>query len=120
MKKPRNSWTVTRSRELRRDQTAAEYLLWSCLRNRQLAGYKFRRQAPIGRYFVDFICFERRLIVEVDGGQHALLHEHDEKRTVWLTSRDYLVIRFWNNEVLENVDSVLQMILDILSKRIDH
>ena len=103
--------TVTeRARRLRRGQTNAESKLWRCLRNRQLDGAKFRRQTPIGRYVVDFFCEEESLIVELDGGQHAIEIEADQARTYWLETHGYRVIRFWNNEVLENLEGVLERI----------
>ncbi|MGE5504423.1 MAG: endonuclease domain-containing protein [Actinomycetota bacterium] len=101
------------ARTLRRNATEAERRLWSRLRDRQLDGHKFRRQQPIGPYFADFCCWEARLVVEVDGGQHAD-SRHDEVRTAWLAERGWQVLRFWNNEVLGNTDGVLQTILDVL------
>ena len=83
--------------------------LWYRLRSREIGGFKFVRQEAIGCYVVDFICRERQLIVEIDGGQHAT-SESDQARTKWLTDRGYRVIRFWNNEVIENLDGVLQSI----------
>lgn len=85
--------------------------LWSRLRRKQLKGFRFRRQHPFGPYVVDFFCAEAKLIVEVDGGQHA---DEGEARTRWLDARGYRVIRFWNNDVLANTDGVLRMILDAL------
>ena len=108
--------TVSRARELRRRSTEAEKLLWRRLRNRHLDGVKFRRQESLGRYVVDFVTMEQQLIVEVDGGQHAAHSRADEMRTRWLASQDYRVIRFWNNEVLSNIDGVLQTILQALGR----
>ena len=85
--------------------------LWSRLRRKQLEGFRFRRQHPLGPYVVDFCCAEAKLIVEVDGGHHA---DDDEARTRWLEARGYRVIRFWNNDVLANTEGVLCMILDAL------
>jgi very-short-patch-repair endonuclease len=96
-----------RAKRLRSRSTDAERKLWSRLRNRQLAGAKFRRQVPIGRYVVDFICFEAALVVEVDGGQHAARVDHDVARTAWLEREGYRVVRFWNNDVLQNIEGVL-------------
>ena len=89
------------------------------LRNRQLGGLKFRRQQSLGDYIVDFISFDSKLIIEVDGGQHNELAsiEKDEQRTKWLEGKGYQVIRFWNNDVLENVDGVLTKIKEILEIR---
>jgi very-short-patch-repair endonuclease len=81
------------------------------LRARQLAGLKFRRQQPVGRFIVDFFCLEHGLVVELDGGQHALQTEADERRSAFLLGRGYRVLRFWDNEVMENIDGVLQRIL---------
>ncbi|MDD9876157.1 MAG: DUF559 domain-containing protein, partial [Magnetovibrio sp.] len=94
------------ARRLRQNPTEAEKSLWARLRNRQLAGHRFRRQAPIGRYVVDFVCHEAKLIVEIDGGQHAAQADADTKRTEWLKGEGFRVIRFWNNEMLENLDGV--------------
>jgi very-short-patch-repair endonuclease len=96
-----------RARALRLNQTDAEKKLWWRLRNRQVADAKFVRQEPIGPYIVDFICREQRLIIEVDGGQHAD-SSSDKVRDEWLTSHNYRVMRFWNNDVLKNMDGVLQ------------
>ena len=90
--------------------------MWRLLRNRRLLGYKFSRQAAIGRYIVDFLCFERKLVVELDGGQHLEQTEYDTERTRALESRGYRVIRFWNNLVLEDADAVLQAILIALNE----
>ncbi len=103
------------ARQLRRQSTDAERKLWSTLRNRQLAGYKFRRQVPMGNYIVDFVCFEKKLVVEVDGGQHQEQAEYDHVRTQWLQSAGFRVMRFWNNQVLTETDGVLQAILTTLA-----
>jgi len=100
---------------LRKNQTDAERKLWRCLRARELCGFKFRRQYPIGPYIVDFICVEKRLIVEIDGGQHATMSEIDNTRTEFLNARGYRVLRFWNNEALQQLDAVLAKILDSLT-----
>jgi len=103
-----------KARVLRRSQTDAERELWFQLRNRRLDGYKFRRQHPIGPFIVDFVCEECRLIVELDGGQHSSQVHADNTRTVLLESRGYRVVRFWNNEVLSETQSVLKVIIDLL------
>ena len=103
--------TRTRSRRLRKDSTAAENALWNLIRNRQLLGYKFRRQVPVGNYIADFVCPERMLVVELDGGQHQEQAEYDTVRTSWLESQGFRVIRFWNGEVLGNPEGVQQAIL---------
>ncbi|MGC1348280.1 MAG: endonuclease domain-containing protein [Xanthobacteraceae bacterium] len=93
------------ARRLRRDATRAEQKLWQYLRSRSLAGFKFVRQKPIGPYIVDFVCREQRLVIEVDGGQHAE-NSGDAERDRWLVERRYRILRFWNNEVLENIEGV--------------
>ena len=102
------------TRHLRKNPTDAEQKLWSCLRRKQLHGYRFRRQRPIGPYIVDFVCLEVSLIIEVDGGQHAEQIEKDEARTSFLEKEGFRVIRFWNNDVLVNTDGVLDVILQDL------
>jgi very-short-patch-repair endonuclease len=105
---------VGTARRLRRDQTDAERALWFRLRDRRLNGLKFRRQAPIGSYIVDFCCEASRIITVLDGGQHALRGEQDAKRTADLEARGYLVLRFWNDEVLKNIEGVLESIVATL------
>jgi very-short-patch-repair endonuclease len=90
--------------------TEAEKLLWSRIRSRQLSGYKFRRQHPIGVYIVDFFCPDLNLVIEVDGGQHAD-NLGDEKRDAWLSSEGYRILRYWNNQILKETESVLKDIL---------
>jgi very-short-patch-repair endonuclease len=99
--------SVPLARKLRRNQTDAEKRLWSAIRNSQ-TGYKFRRQFPIEPYIVDFFCFEQKLIIELDGGQHT--EEKDQERTYFLEQRDYRILRFWNHDVLGNIDGVLEMV----------
>jgi adenine-specific DNA-methyltransferase len=101
--------TNRHTRSLRRNATDAEITLWQHVRNRRLGGFKFRRQATVGHQVVDFLCAEKRLIVEVDGGQHT--PEVDAARTARLEALGYRVIRFWNNDVLGNTDGVLETIL---------
>jgi very-short-patch-repair endonuclease len=102
------------ARRLREASTDAERRLWFYLRNRRLVGCKFRRQQPLGIYIVDFVCFERKLIVEADGGQHADDVTYDDARTKYLESRGYRVIRCWNNEILANTEGVLSKIAEAL------
>ncbi len=104
----------TFARQLRNTPTDAEIRLWSRLRRKQLNGFRFRRQQPIGPYIVDFFCPEAKLIVEVDGGQHNVDEEKDATRTRWLEARCYCVIRFWNNDVLSNTDGVVLAVLEEL------
>ncbi len=99
--------TVPNAHKLRRDTTDAERLLWTHIRSRRLAGLKFRRQHPIGRYVVDFCCEAENLVIELDGGQHADDVDREEHRTQYLEKFGYCVVRYWNNEVLSNIDGVL-------------
>ncbi|MEA2779450.1 MAG: hypothetical protein QOK29_994 [Rhodospirillaceae bacterium] len=101
--------SIERARRLRKNLTDAERRLWSKLRRRQLDGFRFRRQVPLGPYFVDFLCIEERLIIEVDGGQHAVEQAADAKRTAWLEGEGFRVVRFWNNDVLANADGVIEI-----------
>ncbi len=112
-----NRRPVALARRLRQSQTDAEKTLWTKLRNKQLEGAKFRRQQPLGMYIVDFVSFEKKVIVEIDGGQHneEEVSKRDEERTTWLRERGYQVLRFWNNEVLVNMDGVLEKIREVLS-----
>ena len=103
------------ARRLRRHSTDAEKLLWSRLRGRRLRAIKFKRQVPLFGYVVDFAALENKLIIERDGGQHAMQAERDKARTVALENAGYRVIRFWNNEVLSNLDGVLESIVQELS-----
>ena len=102
------------ARELRQQATDAERMLWKYLRAHRLAGYKFRRQVVIEPYIVDFVCLEARLIVEADGGQHLEQAEDDLKRSAFLQSRGYKVIRFWNDEILTDTHIVLERINNYL------
>jgi len=98
-----------RAKEMRRNPTPAERRLWSMLRDRRMPVFKFKRQFVIEPYIVDFVCFERRLIIEADGGQHAE-SEHDKRRDAFLRSQGFNVLRFWNNDVLENAGGVFEAI----------
>ncbi len=100
--------------------TDAERRLWRRLRLKQIDSARFRRQAPMGNYIVDFVCHESRLIVELDGGQHAAQGEHDAARTAWLEGEGYRVLRFWNNEVSENLEGVVQVISAALRAAAPH
>ncbi len=108
---------LNQARKLRNKQTDVEGILWGVLRNRQLLGLKFRRQVPIDRYIVDFVCFERKLIVELDGGQHLDAAEYDAQRTLELEKRGFIVVRFWNHEVLESLAEVIDSLSLALSRR---
>ncbi|WP_193368427.1 endonuclease domain-containing protein [Pelagibius marinus] len=98
------------ARQLRGNMTEAEQRLWSALRRRQLDGLRFRRQVPLGRFIVDFACYEARVVVELDGGQHAESEAEDAMRTRWLEDRGFRVLRFWNDEVFGNLEGLLEAI----------
>ncbi len=107
-----------RARELRGNLTKAERVLWRRIRYRQIFGHKFRRQAPIGPFIVDFLCVEQRLVIELDGGQHGMAggQASDAVRDRVLAAQGFAVLRFWNNEVAENLDGVLERIAEALRK----
>ncbi len=104
----------TKARDLRNNPTGAERTLWRHLRLRQLGGYKFRRQQPLGHYIVDFICFERRLVIELDGGQHFEQAAYDSERTAWLQSQGFVVLRFWDDQVFRETEAVKECIFEAL------
>ena len=106
--------TLERAKTLRQYQTDAEGLLWHYLRNKQLDGYKFWRQQPIGPYVVDFACMSRKLVIELDGGQHAEQHIYDKKHDDYLRGKGYRILRFWNNEVFQNCMDVLEAVYEAL------
>ncbi|MBA2467262.1 MAG: endonuclease domain-containing protein [Sphingomonas sp.] len=106
--------TLAKAKRLRRDPTDAERKLWSVLRSSQLRGATFRRQQPIGPFIADFVCQEHRLIIEADGGQHQK-SAADVRRTSFLEERGYRVMRFWNNDILSNLDGVAARIADAIS-----
>jgi very-short-patch-repair endonuclease len=101
---------ITLGKALRKRPTDAEQLLWRYLKMKQMEGLKFRRQQPIDNYIVDFVCFENRIIIEVDGGQHAAENHKDRERDSYLQQLGFKVLRFWNNEVLQNTNGVLETI----------
>jgi very-short-patch-repair endonuclease len=98
------------AKSLRKRPTDAEKRLWLHLKSKQINGLKFRRQEPIGTYIVDFVCFEQRLIIELDGGQHAGQQAQDQERESWFRSQGFKTLRFWNHEVLANIEGVLEVI----------
>ncbi|EHQ52281.1 DNA methyltransferase [Ectothiorhodospira sp. PHS-1] len=106
------------ARQLRKKPTHAEWTLWRHLRRRRTAGAKFRRQQVVGPYIVDFICFEARLIVEADGGQHMEQAAEDQIRTHYLNRQGYHVLRFWNHEVLNETETVLGCIWNAVNSRL--
>ena len=101
-------------KRLRVEQTEAESLLWMHLRSRRFVGFKFRRQQPINHYIADFCCLEKRLIVELDGGQHSEQVDYDKARTAYLAENGFRVIRFWNDQVLQQTTQVLDIIFEAL------
>ena len=107
--------TKSFSRKLRSEMTVAESYLWRYLRSRQIHGLKFRRQHPAGKYILDFACIEAKLAIEVDGSQHNEMQIYDDERTAWLETQGWKVLRFWNNEVLQNIEGVLEVVLNALT-----
>ena len=110
----RTEKTQLRATALRATATPAEIHLWHFLRRRYMRGHRFRRQVPIGPYILDFFCINAQLAIEIDGSQHALARAYDERRDRYLENRGMRVLRFWNNEVLQQTDAVLQVILGAL------
>jgi crossover junction endodeoxyribonuclease RuvC len=106
-----------RQRTLRKNLTDAESHLWQRLRNRQVGNCKFRRQHPCGDFILDFVCLERKVVVELDGGQHFDSAKYDAMRSQLLEQAGFAVLRFWNNEVFENTEGVLEVILSVLNNR---
>ncbi|RDE04926.1 endonuclease domain-containing protein [Sphingomonas aracearum] len=112
--------TIDRARELRRDATSAEKLLWQVLRGSALDGHKFRRQQRLGPFYGDFVCQQQRLVVEIDGDMHVHTTEEDARRTAFLQREGYRVLRFSNAEVLENIDGVAHAIASALAPSPSH
>jgi very-short-patch-repair endonuclease len=106
---PRDRDLVAYARSLRARMTNAERKLWYALRDRRFAGFKFRRQVPIGPFIADFVCFSERLVIEVDGGQHAE-SRRDKRRDYWFKTNNFRVLRLWNNEVLSNLEGVMTVL----------
>lgn len=118
-RKPRsNPSTKRKAIQLRKDSTPAERKLWAAIRNDKL-GVTFRRQHAVGNYIPDFVCIEKKLVVELDGSQHLEQQEYDEERTKFLNSLGYKVIRFWNNEVTKNIDGVILAIIHAMEDKTD-
>jgi very-short-patch-repair endonuclease len=113
----KKSYYTILARKLRQEQTDVEKILWFQLRNRQLNSVKFKRQQRIGQYIVDFVTLEKKIIIELDGGQHNTETGKtlDAERTKWLESEGYQVIQFWNNDVTENLENVLETIMNALT-----
>jgi very-short-patch-repair endonuclease len=116
MKKHPVDGAGARARTLRQNMTEGERRVWEILRSQQIKGYRFRRQVPIGRYIADFVCHEARLIVEIDGGQHDRSAPREAERGGFLQNEGYRILRFWNNEVLANLDGVHETIADELGR----
>jgi len=104
-----------RAKQLRKDMTDAERFLWAWIRRRQIQGFKFRRQQPLGPYIVDFVCLEKKLVVELDGGQHAESQLYDAQRTSWLQAQGFCVLRLWNHQVLTETEAAIQAIANALT-----
>jgi very-short-patch-repair endonuclease len=102
------------ARRLRKEMTEAEKRLWYRIRNRQLSEHQFRKQVQLGSYIVDFCCLKEKLALEIDGGQHAEITEYELARRAWLEAGGYRVLRFWNNEVFDNLEGVLETIVRVL------
>ena len=122
IKLPVNKELRKNARELRKNSTLSEVLLWNLLKNRQFHNLKFKRQQPIGDYIVDFICKEARIIIEIDGGQHNEPEniEYDKTRTDYLNNLGYKVIRFWNNEIYENIEGVALRLKEEINPHQEH
>jgi very-short-patch-repair endonuclease len=103
------------AKSFRKRPTEAERVLWRYLRGKGLEELKFKRQQPIGKYIVDFVCFDKRVVIEVDGGQHARNKGKDIERDKWLEGQGFKVLRFWDNEVLGNIEGVLEVIKEVFS-----
>lgn len=110
-----NQVATERARSLRSDMTDAEQKIWQAIRGEQIKGHKFRRQYVIGSYITDFACINEKLLIELDGGQHQDQMEYDAKRTEFLLAHGWRVLRFWNNDVMVNMDGVLFSIADALT-----
>jgi len=98
------------AKELRKNSTDAEKKLWECLRRKNINGLKFRRQEPIGNFIVDFVCYEKKLAIEIDGNQHLNQKYYDKDRDNWLKSNGFSVLRFGNDDVLKNINDILEII----------
>ncbi len=116
----RNPERVQHSRSLRKDNVPAEHLLWKVIRKRALGGFKFRRQHPVGSYFVDFACVECAVVVEVDGESHLDRRDEDIERTKHIQSEGWLVLRYWNTEVYDDLETVKQSIYQTCLQRAEN
>ena len=107
--------SLLNAKQLRSNMTDAEQKMWQQLRAKRFAEYKFRRQVPMQKYVADFVCFNKKLIIELDGGQHALQQSYDKKRDAFFANQGFRILRFWNDEILKNMEGVLQVILAALN-----
>ena len=116
-----NKKNLEYAKQLRTNMTKEEQMLWNIVRAKRFYGYKFKRQVLIGEYIVDFLCLEKKLIIELDGGQHneAKNIKYDEARSQYLKNNGYQVIRFWNNDIQENIEGVCEVILQNLMKKVN-
>ncbi len=112
-------YTARFAHDLRANPTPAEVRLWSMLRKRQRSGARFRRQHPIGPFVVDFCAPRLKLVIEVDGEQHVDLQEYDQQRTTYLTAQGYRVLRFWNNQVMEDLNAVVSAIENAIAEQLE-
>ena len=116
----RNPVAQHRARKLRNQATDAEQRLWQHLRRRQLGGYRFRRQVPICGYIADFVCLEARLVIELDGAQHEERHHYDERRDRRIEAQGFRVLRYWDNQVFQETQAVLEVVLHALESTCPH
>lgn len=116
----RNPIAQRRSRILRKNSTDAERVLWQRLRSRQLGGYRFRRQVPIGSYIADFVSLEAKLVIELDGGQHQEKRAYDERRDRFIKNLGYRILRFWDTQIFKEIDAVLETIMRELESACPH
>jgi len=107
-------WIAQRAKNLRKTQTLHEEKLWRYLRAKRFSGFKFKRQEPIARYIVDFVCYEAKLIIELDGSHHFESKSHDENRDCWLEEQGFQILRFWNHELIKQTTNVLDEIWNAL------
>ena len=117
MEKQNNKLHRDLARNLRKQMTVPEQQLWAGLRKRQLDGYRFRRQTPLGRYIADFVCLEARLVIELDGDYHNNQQAYDRERDNWMQQQNFQVLRFWNHEVVHQKENVIQQIRYTLHQR---
>ncbi|MCX5860053.1 MAG: DUF559 domain-containing protein [Proteobacteria bacterium] len=101
---------IGKAKSLRKRSTEAENYLWNQLKAKRMGGLKFRRQQPIGKYIVDFVSFEKLIVIELDGGQHAIEKEKDIERDEWLRREGFKVLRFWDNEIFKNMEGIMEII----------